>query len=305
MTFAELYSHSMMKYAILLLLTLTTAAYAETVRLFTVGNSFSQNATHYLADIAKANGDTLILGTANIGGSSFAVHWKKVLEHQKDPKAKAGLYTMGRGLKEWLQSDAWDYVTIQQASRQSHDIANYRPSAKQLADYIRQHAPKAKLMLHQTWAYRVDDPWFTTKQPIKGNPTTQDAMYRGLKSAYITIAQELSAGLIPVGDAFHLADTDAQWGYRAAPFDSKKAKPSELPDQAHSLHVGWTWKNNKLSMDGHHANVAGEYLGACVWYEVFFGKSAVGNSFLPKGLDAADAKFLQQTAHRAVSSPQQ
>ena len=55
-------------------------------------------------------------------------------------------------------------------------------------------------------------------------------------------------------------------------------------------------------MDGHHANMAGEYLGACVWYETFFGRSAVGNAFVPKGLDAAYAKFLQEIAHRAAGA---
>ena len=53
-------------------------------------------------------------------------------------------------------------------------------------------------------------------------------------------------------------------------------------------------------MDGHHANMAGEYLGACVWYETLFGKGVEGNSFVPKGLDPEYAKFLQATAHRAV-----
>ena len=55
-------------------------------------------------------------------------------------------------------------------------------------------------------------------------------------------------------------------------------------------------------MDGHHANLAGEYLGACVWYEVLFGDSSVGNAFLPEGLEAGYARFLQETAHRAVQA---
>ena len=29
-------------------------------------------------------------------------------------------------------------------------------------------------------------------------------------------------------------------------------------------------------MDGHHANTAGEYLGACVFFEVLFGKASSG-----------------------------
>ena len=70
--------------------------------------------------------------------------------------------------------------------------------------------------------------------------------------------------------------------------------------------MGWNWKKQpdgqlKLGMDGHHASMAGEYLGACVWYEVLFGKSAVNNRFVPTGLDADYAKFLQATAHRAVT----
>jgi len=71
--------------------------------------------------------------------------------------------------------------------------------------------------------------------------------------------------------------------------------------------VGWRLtkdkdSNPKLTMDGHHANSAGEYLGACVWYEVLFGDSAVGNKFIPMGLAKDDARFLQETAHKAVIS---
>ncbi len=56
----------------------------------------------------------------------------------------------------------------------------------------------------------------------------------------------------------------------------------------------------KLGMDGPHANMAGEYLGACVWYETLFGKSVEKNSFVPVGIDADYAKFLRATAHRAM-----
>lgn len=53
-------------------------------------------------------------------------------------------------------------------------------------------------------------------------------------------------------------------------------------------------------MDGHHANIAGEYPGACVWYEVLLGKGGVQISFVPKGLDAGSAKFRRETADRVV-----
>ncbi|MBI5685253.1 MAG: DUF4886 domain-containing protein [Verrucomicrobia bacterium] len=280
----------------------------QTVRLLTIGNSFSRNATHYLPDLAKAGGHTLIHRPIVVGGASLQLHAEKFQKFELDATDKTGCYTNGRSLKQELMADRWDFVTIQQASIKSHDIVTYRPFAEQLRDYIKKHAPQAKLLVHQTWAYRCDDPRFTKPSGKPGEPATREVMYRMLTSAYQTIAAELGACVIPVGDALHLADSDPKWGYRPdTKFVSKNAKPPSLPDQTHSLHVGWQWKKGKdgkqtLGMDGHHANTAGEYLGACVFYEVLFSESVVGNRFVPKGLDADYARFLRETAHKAVAN---
>jgi len=279
----------------------------KTVRLLTVGNSFSANATHYLGDLAAAARDKLIHRPIVVGGASLQLHAEKAQQFERDPDAKAGLYSNGRSLRQELLAAPWDFVTIQQASIKSHDVETYRPHAKWLRDYIKKHAPQAELLLHQTWEYRRDDPRFSVKEPKPGHPATQEAMYRGLANAYETIAKELGVRRIPVGDAFHRANLDPKWGFHPSsiPFDSKSAKPGELSDQTHSLNIGWSWKKQKdgslkLVMDGHHANIAGEYLGACVWYEFLFARSVVQNSFVPKGLDAGFAKFLRETAHRVV-----
>lgn len=55
-------------------------------------------------------------------------------------------------------------------------------------------------------------------------------------------------------------------------------------------------------MDGHHANLEGEYPVACVYYEVIFVESVVGNSYVPEGIDPEYARFLQETAHRSVAA---
>lgn len=289
-----------------LLLSLSAlAGEPKTVRLLTIGNSFSANATKYLKDLAKAGQHTLIHNSLVIGGSSFQVHADKT-----KAEGKARLYTNGKDLVSNLTADQWDYVTIQQASIKSHDFGTYQPHADFLRDLITKHAPQAKLLIHQTWAYRVDDPRFAVKEPKPREPKTQEEMYRSLTAAYDKLATEFGAKIIPVGDAFFQADSDAKWGFKLdpKPYDAKTAKQPELPLQTHSLHVGWAWKKSKdgkktvLSMDGHHANLAGEYLGACVWYEVLFGESPVGLSFIPKGLDTEYAAFLQRTAHQAVTT---
>ncbi len=280
------------------------AGESKTVRILTIGNSFSRNATNHLDDLAEAGGHALIHTALVIGGASFQVHADKA-----KTEGKARLYTNGRDLIANLAAEKWDYVTIQQASIKSHDFATYQPYAGILRDYIAKHAPQAKLLIHQTWAYRVDDPRFSVKEPKPGEPKTQEEMYRGLTAAYDKIAAEFGARVIPVGDAFFAADSDPERGYRIdTAFDFENARQPALPDQTHSLHVGWRWAASKvrrtlgLAMDGHHANLAGEYLGACVWYEVLFGESVVGNTYLPKGLQHDDTRFLQETAHRVVQA---
>lgn len=281
----------------------------KTVRLLTVGNSFSQNATKYLDRIVEADGNTLVHHRCVIGGSGPDQHLTKAAIFEKDPKDKAGHYTSGRSLKQELLAEKWDVITIQQASIRSHDVANYRPAAKDLYDYIKRYAPVSEVVIHQTWAYRVDDPRFRTPSGKPGEPKTQREMYDGLSGAYGTIAKELGVRRIPVGDAFYAADTDPKWGYKPEPkFDPKTAKPPDLPDQSHSLHMGQRWVTTggkaSLQMDGHHASPAGEYLGGLVFYEFLYGRSTVGNKFRPEGVDADYARFLQETAHKAVESAQ-
>ncbi len=275
------------------------------VRILTVGNSFTQNATRYLDEITEAAGHKLTHKMLSIGGSSLELHANKALAFEKDRSDAAARYAVGESLQQALQSERWDVVTIQQQSTKSHDVNTYRPYAAQLADIVHRYAPQAQLLVHQTWAYRRDDPRFSATTTSPEEPATQPAMYRGLSDAYRTITAELSARRIPVGDAFWSADQDPQFGYRdAADFKTEQVRYPELPQQTHSLHVGWRWLQRagkqELNMDGHHANLAGEYLGACVWFECLFGESAIGNSFAPEKLEPAYAAYLQTVAHKTV-----
>src|SRR3954447_6301941 len=148
--------HTRRTFATLLALVLALPATAQdrpqgkTVRLLTVGNSFSQNATRYLDKIVEAGGNTLVHHRCVIGGSGPEQHLAKAALHEKDPTDKAGLYGSGRSLKQELLAEKWDVITIQQASIRSHDVATYRPAAKGLVDYIKKYAPGSEVVIHQT-----------------------------------------------------------------------------------------------------------------------------------------------------------
>lgn len=294
---------------IVLLFVIPARAETKMVSVLTIGNSFAENALKHLPEIVKAQGHTLIVGRANLGGCTLERHWRHVSEFEKDPGSKEGSpYGNGkRSLDEMLKSRTWDYVTVQQVSTRSHDRSTYYPFGPDLIAYIRERAPDTTILVHQIWAYRVDDPRFT---PINEGklPHTQQLMYQKVRSAYHDFAKKLDLGIMPSGDAMHLADTDPKMGYQPDPdFDFTNATPPAKPKQIHSLHTGWHWKkdnkgNSTLKMDGHHANNAGEYLLGCVWFENLFGESVIENSYAPKGIDPEFAKFLRKTAHRAVAA---
>lgn len=276
------------------------------VRILTVGNSFTHNATEYLSELSDAAGLKLTHKMLSIGGSPLERHAAMAIAFEKDVHDQGAKYSGGESLQQALQSDQWDFVTIQQVSIKSHNLKTYHPYAEQLADIIRRHAPQSTLLVHQTWAYRKDDPRFDGTDDGDGEPADQSEMYQELTGAYKTITSELNAKRIPVGDAFWIADNDSHFGYQVpVSFDIEAATFPALPDQSHSLHVGYRWQRRQgkqtLRMDGHHASVAGKYLGACVWLECLFGQSPIGNSFIPKQLDPEYAKFLQRTAHRVAN----
>jgi len=274
------------------------------LKVLAIGNSFTDNTTRYLPDIARCAGCKLTLGKATIGGSPLATHWANAQLAEKnppDPKAKTYSYN-GKPvtLKEILVAQKWDVVTLQQHSMDSAKVETYRPYAKELADYVRKYAPGVRIVLHQTWAYREDDPAFNASFP-------HAEMRRRLESAYRTISGELGAEILPVGDAFENARLDPQWKGRFPDPAFNYAKPQfpNLPDQSHSLNVGYAWHKDKdgrqrLDYDGHHANADGEYLGGAVWFEFLFGRSGAVNKFVPHELPPGDAAILARIARETV-----
>lgn len=283
----------------------------KTLRLLTVGNSFADNATKYLRQIAEAGGYQLEFTKANLAGCSLETHWKHVARHEADPTDPLGMpfkhpETGAKiGLKELLALQQWDFITIQQASIDSDQEKTYRPFAKNLYDFIKVHAPQAEVLVYQTWAYRCDDPGLAQVQ------MTDEAMYQALTANYRAIANELGARLIPVGDAFHLATISTDFAYTPDQnYDFAHPEYPHKPNTRHSLHYGWYWSKNqqtgeqKQELDTHHAGSAGEYLAGLVFFEMFTGQSTIGNSYVPPGISKDDAAILQKYAHQAVRDRQ-
>lgn len=283
---------------------------ADTLRVLLIGNSFSKNASTYLPQLAENGGHVLVIGRAETGGCPLEKHWRFVQIHEQDPEnPEGGAYWAKKPLKVLLTEEKWDVVTMQQYSFFSSCPATYEPYARNLYDYVRKFQPEARILIHQTWAYRTDAPRFGLKEiDASGKQercASDEEMWRLSRAAYRKVAEELGVGVIPVGDAFWAVCSDPEYGYKVdATFDRKAAKAPELPAQAYSLHKGYFWdkKTGKLKLDANHASDAGCYLGGLVWYGVLFGESPARLTFVPEGIPADFASYLRKTAQKTLKN---
>ena len=168
------------------------------MNILAIGNSFSQDATRYLHDLAKAAGKDLTVINLYIGGCSLSRHYRNMLSGERAYQLECNGHRTGFmvSLSEALLNRDWDYITVQQASHDSTQYETYQPYLNELAAYIRRCAPKAKLIVHETWAYEQNSERLNVRMGY------QDfrEMYRDLHAAYERAANEIHAdGVIPSG----------------------------------------------------------------------------------------------------------
>ena len=123
--------------------------------ILSIGNSFSQDAQRYLHSIAKSDGVELNTFNLFIGGCSLSRHYRNMLSENREYTLEMnGQSTdFNVSLKEALLNRSWDVVTLQQVSNESPYFETYQPYLNKLTEYVRACVPKAKIVIHQTWAY--------------------------------------------------------------------------------------------------------------------------------------------------------
>ena len=337
----------------------------DQVKLLTIGNSFANDATAYLPAMAKAGGKDLMLFRANIGGCTFERHARHMKAFELDPADPQGRPYRGAiihsladdvtapkiasggtevdpkvkqapknySLREALEMEKWDYVTIQQVSNLSFQFETFEPYAGELIAYIRKYAPTAEIIIHQTWAYREDCPLY--KEGFD-----QQKMFDGLVTAYGQLADKYSLRTVPVGTAMQEARKLPRWTFKYPDpaFDYKEPLPGTSPVQSGSLNVGWTVKKTRVpveepapvtepatagqpaadavttvkekpemveklvaSLDFKHCNAEGRYLGASVFYGFLFGGKVAENTFVPPVVTPEDAGVLRGIADEVLA----
>lgn len=250
------------------------------MKVLAIGNSFSDDASSYLHQIAAAGGTRLDVVSLCIGGCPLQLHWENALSAQKVYGALVnGQETEGPvSLPETLENGGFDAVTLQQGSILSGKADTYYPYIENLFHYVRAMSPGAEILVHQTWAY--EDGY----ERLSEYSNSSETMFVRLEAAYALAAERLGAlNGAPV---------------RVIPCGATMRAARQNPVFASVCGDGNPYS---LYRDGFHAGlVYGRYLLGAVWYETLTGKSILPNGFAPAGAEADKIALLKEYAHKAA-----
>lgn len=224
------------------------------IKILAVGNSFSEDATHYLHQIAAADQIDIKVGNLYIGGCSLERHWNNIQTNAaeylyEENGASTEKYV---SVQEALHMDRWDFLVTQQVSQDSGLPDTYHPYIEHIMDYFKANAPRAEILLHETWAYETD----SLHSGFCNYEQDQQIMYKKLAETYRAAAEQFNVRLIPCGDAVQ---------------ELRQKDPFRYGQGGMSL-----------CRDGFHMNIIyGRYLLSAVWYKMLTGNSVKNNTYIP------------------------
>ena len=108
------------------------------IKVLAIGNSFSQDATRYLHDIAAADGLELKVVNLYIGGCSLNTHINNAVKDLPLYTYELNGKDTGKmiSIKDALLADKWDVVTLQQVSHESICYETFQPYLSRLTEYV-------------------------------------------------------------------------------------------------------------------------------------------------------------------------
>ena len=177
----------------------------KSIKILAIGNSFSVDAMEHLYGILKDVGyEEIVLGNLCIGGCDLSTHVSNFQSNKSSYTYclnTTGKWQTYKGHKplDALDSESWDVITLQQASRSSGVPKSYNPCLSSLVVLLRTHCPGARLAWHMTWAYQAN----ATNSVFGVYKNNQMAMYNAISDAVQTAVMPTGyfSRLIPCGTA--------------------------------------------------------------------------------------------------------
>lgn len=248
------------------------------------------NKAYYSGNPAKATWSWLIHDGA---------HWQEFRHTFDNP---GGESISNRTLKQILEGGddklTWDFISVQDHYAPTYSKsyeACMEKSLPYLANtfrYLEVTEPQATLLLHETWSYDKDH---DNMKSLNATQETVNEHQANITKAIYKMSETIPAsGTVGNYKGMPIVPSGAAWSYAR--------NGVEIDGVTYKIEASST---GILTKDFYHDGEApgGQFLNACVWYEVLTGNSCIGNTWRPIGysLNEERALALQQIAHQAVA----
>ncbi len=213
----------------------------EMYKIFAIGNSLTSDTTRFFTEICEKDQGYSKSVAALIGGMNLEGHAQRSLSgaHEYEIYINGINSRFKTSLGEALASDEWDYIIMQQAYDAFENPENLSKYYKYFADCFKLAAPKAKVLILNTWAPFVDG-------DMKKN-AEQNRQYEEMALCAAQAMNLDKSSIVPVGKVID------------------KTVKGKIP---------YIYRDNvHLTLSG------GRYAAALTLYSYLSGKKAVGNDF--------------------------
>ena len=273
-----------------------------------IGNSYS----YYWCDelygmLAAAGYENAKIYNVYYSGCKFYQHWEWLVNHENhyqlfcnDKNGRKG--TSDVDLPYCLSRENWDVISFDNnaatfgSGNAATAIDICEPYFGKLHAYMKKNFPDARLLWHEVWATEIGAKKSTFEVNDKEKRTQ---IYEAKHDVMHHMMKEYGVEGVPTGDAWEKI--------RDLPLFTTPISGTGRDRFTLCTRI----MSGKIKDDfGHDGDIGGgQYLNACVWFEILTGKSCLGNSFRPKyeldgkNLSLTEEKIalLQKTAHETVA----
>lgn len=270
----------------------------DTLNILMIGNSLCYYYVEELYGMLEAAGIPANVCNIYSSGCTLEKHWTWWKNGESNyeffvTNENGRVKTEGANLEWCLQQQNWDVISLQESSSKYYNtpdpmlqLETSRTWRTELLDYVKEQFPMAKHYWHQIWSRDVGT---TTGGYVTESPEHQQENADRIKEVALAVCKEHNIQRINSGDAWQIVRKE--YGYDKLCARIGKGENHE-GDRSHDGDWG-----------------GGQYLNACVWFEVVTGQSCIGNTYRPKymtgGLDLSLSEdmiqMLQVSAHKAVA----
>ena len=250
----------------------------ESLKILAIGNSYSQDTTQYVYNIAQNLGyKDIVVANLYVGGCSLEQHKQYIYNKAYDYEYNNNGSWVNKGkvcINDVVPKEDWDIITLQQKSGYSGLPETYEPFLSNLIAYLKEAAPNAKIYWNMTWAYQANSTETNFSKYGKNQMVMYDAIINTVKTKVLVKDKTEIFDVIPVGTAVQNMRT--------------------------------SFYGDNLFRDSLHLNYGvGRYLAALMWMKQITGMSIDEVKWVPSVYDFSEKELaaIKESVNNAYEHP--